>query len=127
MISPRGSYGRLVATRSGQAVPRSENGDLFADRPPPFGSMLISTERYDEAEAVCSKLPPALLDRDGCLARARFGKGEIAEAIHLLTNASSGVLTNPEFRGFLGYFYAKAAAVTKLATRAASQYPNDRR
>jgi TolB-like protein/Flp pilus assembly protein TadD len=91
-----------------------------------LGLVLISTERYDEAEAVCSKLPAGLAGRDGCLARARFGKGEIAEAIHLLTNASSGVLTNPEFRGFLGYFYAKAGRRDEAARlAAASQYPNE--
>jgi hypothetical protein len=60
-----------------------------------------------------------------CLARGRFGQGKIDEAIHLLTSGSD-VSNNPEARGFLGYFYARAGRRPEAATMAAvSNYPNE--
>jgi TolB-like protein/Flp pilus assembly protein TadD len=90
-----------------------------------LGSVLISAERYDEAAAVCSKLPAGRPGRDVCLARAMFAKGNSAQAIQLLANASDA-LRNPESRGFLGYFYARAGRRDDAARLAArSTYPNE--
>jgi len=100
------------------ADPLSPSVHLF------LGLMLISVERYEEAETICSQVRGGT-DLELCLARAKFGKGEINEAIRLLAS-SPDTLTNPEARGFLGFFYAKAGRRLEAANMAAaSRYPNE--
>lgn len=93
-----------------------------------LGLVLISAGRYDEAADYCQKLPgdERWLPRDQCLGRARFGQGRLGEAIHLLAN-DSGLSTNPQARGFLGYVYARSGRreeAEKMAT--ASNFPNEK-
>ncbi len=91
-----------------------------------LGFTLVSAERYEEAAVACSGSPAGTPGRDLCLARARFGQGQIAESIRLLTDPSSGELNNPEARGFLGYFYARAGRREEaVALARASHYPNE--
>jgi len=90
-----------------------------------LGGVLISAERYDEAERACLKLPVGYSDRKPCLARVRLNEGHIWEALQLLVDARHE-FRNPQTDGFLGYVYAKAGRrreAEELA--AASQYPNE--
>ncbi len=90
-----------------------------------LGLVLISAGRYDDAAAVCLELASDNPRRNLCLARARFGQRKIDDAIHLLTSGSD-LLEHPEARGFLGYYYARAARRREAATMAAvSDYPNE--
>jgi len=89
-----------------------------------LGGVLISAERYEEAERSCLKLPVGYNDRKPCLARVSLGEGHIWEALQLLVDARHE-FANPQTDGFLGYVYAKAGRrreAEELA--AASQYPN---
>jgi serine/threonine-protein kinase len=91
-----------------------------------LGFTLISAERYEEAAVACSGSPAGTAGRNLCLARARFGQGHAGDAIRLMTDSSSSELNNPETRGFLGYFYARAGRREEAAALAnASHYANE--
>jgi TolB-like protein/Tfp pilus assembly protein PilF len=90
-----------------------------------LGGVLLSAERYGEAEKSCLKLPVGYAARKPCLARVRLGEGHIWEALQLLVDARHE-FRNPQTDGFLGYVYAKAGRrreAEELA--AASQYPHE--
>jgi serine/threonine-protein kinase len=90
-----------------------------------LAGVLLSVERYEEAERSCLKLPIGYADRKPCLARVRLGEGHIWEALQLLVDARHE-FRNPQTDGFLGYAYAKAGRrreAEELA--AASQYPHE--
>jgi TolB-like protein/Flp pilus assembly protein TadD len=87
--------------------------------------MLLSLARYDEAASICSQLPASNNLRGLCVARASYGQGKLGDAIRRLAN-DPDVSTNPQTRGFLGYFYAKAGRRDRAAAMAAaSRYPNE--
>ncbi len=70
---------------------------------------LHSSNRYDEAAAMCGKLPADDSDRSWCLGRARLGQGRIGEAIRILEPAlDRGVPAGSQVRGELGYAYGRA-------------------
>jgi tetratricopeptide (TPR) repeat protein len=90
-----------------------------------LGGVLISAERYEEAERSCLKLPVGYSDRKPCLARVRLAEGDIWDALQLLVDARHE-FRNPQTDGLLGYVYAKAGRrreAEELA--AASQYPHE--
>ncbi len=106
----------------------------FAERADPLspaihahmGSVLLSAERYDEAERSCLKLPIGNFERNTCLARAELGQGHVREALGLLADDPQPVPLGPEANGFVGYAYAKAGRREEAERRlaAASPYPN---
>jgi len=91
-----------------------------------LGSILISANQYDEAEKSCLKLPIDNFERNTCLARAKLGQGQIAEALQLLAADAHSEFRGPEANGFVGYAYAKAGRreEAERALAAASHYPN---
>ena len=70
---------------------------------------LHASNRYEEAAAMCGKLPADDPDRSWCLGRARLGQGRIGEAIRILEPAfNRGVTAGSQIRGELGYAYGRA-------------------
>jgi hypothetical protein len=90
-----------------------------------LGGVLLSLERYEEAEKSCLKVPVGYADRKPCLARVRLGEGHIWEALQLLVDARHE-FRNPQTDGFLGYVYAKVGRRREAQELAvASQYPHE--
>jgi adenylate cyclase len=90
-----------------------------------LGGVLLSAERYEEAEKSCLKLPVGSAARKPCLARVRLGEGHIWEALQLLIDARHE-FRNPQTDGYLGYVYAKAGRRREAEELAvASQYPHE--
>jgi Tfp pilus assembly protein PilF len=87
--------------------------------------VLLSAGRYDDAAGYSLKLVPDDALRNICLARARLGQGNIADAIQILST-DPNLARNPQGRGLLGYAYARSGRreeAEKLA--AASAYANE--
>jgi tetratricopeptide (TPR) repeat protein len=70
-----------------------------------LGELLISVEKFRDAEKQCSMLAPANLVKVRCLARVHIAQGKTGEAAELLEKMPE-LPTLPLSRGVLGYAYA---------------------
>ena len=80
--------------------------------------VLISARRFDEAAEHCQKAS----DREGCLGRARMGRGKIDEAIQLLGTSGSG-LNRAYFGHALGRAGRREEAEKLLGLVGGSPFP----
>ena len=85
--------------------------------------ILHSAGRYDEAAALCEKLPSIAPSYCG---RVRFLQGRTAEAIRILEsnfNGGVGITPGSEVRAFLGYAYAQTGRRHEAERMAADTNP----
>lgn len=90
-----------------------------------YANVLLSAERFDEAESYVQQLPDGHHTKKTLLARVRLGQGKFAESIELLeTHPERG--ENPLIRGFLGYAYVQAGRREEARKMAATaKQPNE--
>jgi TolB-like protein/Flp pilus assembly protein TadD len=91
-----------------------------------WGELLMSAQRYREAEQRCLTLSPANTTKTRCLARVRLAEGEAAKAVEML-ETDPDLSTQPLSRGVLGYAYAQLGQRDRAEEMVeAAKLPNER-
>jgi Flp pilus assembly protein TadD len=93
-----------------------------------LANTLLSDHRYDDAAELCLKIPGNDEVKRQDLARARLGQGRSDEAIQILLSSVAAQPENAQFRGLLGYAYARSGRREDAEKMAAadSKYANER-